>query len=253
MQDTPDSLDIDLMDTAGRETDCMNIPAPTGVHVGRIAHGAIPTCFDAGVLASIWKHIMSDGSTELGGVLLGKYRAGDQAFVWIRANLVANHTVSTVGSLTFTHETWAEIAEQLEAKHSELAIMGWYHSHPGHGIFLSSFDRFIHEGFFSGRHQSALVLDPMSKDIGLFQWSESGLDRSGYVLVCAEHEPSPCPERHVADPLPQSRMEESCPAHLDSASCQTHNGRLRSGCVYSADGKATELPGPTGCVFTEEA
>ncbi len=39
--------------------------------------------------------------------------------------------------------------------------MGWYHTHPDFGIFLSDRDRFIHEHFFSGPGQVAHVIDPI--------------------------------------------------------------------------------------------
>ena len=47
-------------------------------------------------------------------------------------------------------------------------IVGWYHTHPDFGIFLSDYDVFIHQHFFSGPGQIALVIDPVRKLEGVF-------------------------------------------------------------------------------------
>src|SRR5207244_1370502 len=49
-------------------------------------------------------------------------------------------------------------------------IVGWYHSHPDFGIFLSDRDCFIHENFFSGPGQVAYVFDPVRDLEGMFAW-----------------------------------------------------------------------------------
>ena len=58
----------------------------------------------------------------------------------------------------------------LERDHPEQQIVGWYHSHPGFGIFLSEHDLFIHRNFFSGAAQIALVVDPLQGHEGVFGW-----------------------------------------------------------------------------------
>jgi hypothetical protein len=41
-------------------------------------------------------------------------------------------------------------------------ILGWAHSHPGLGVFLSSYDNFLWASFFGEPHQLAIVVDPVS-------------------------------------------------------------------------------------------
>ncbi len=43
-------------------------------------------------------------------------------------------------------------------------IVGWYHSHPGYGLFLSQIDIDTHRYAFSERH-TALVVDPTRRDL----------------------------------------------------------------------------------------
>ena len=50
----------------------------------------------------------------------------------------------------------------------ERIIVGWYHTHPGFGIFLSNMDAFIHENFFSFPWEPAYVFDPQAETDGFF-------------------------------------------------------------------------------------
>ena len=68
--------------------------------------------------------------------------------------------VSGGASLTFTHETWADLHSQVEQKYPTEMIVCWHHTHPGFGVFLSGYDQFIHRNFFPEPWQIALVVDP---------------------------------------------------------------------------------------------
>jgi proteasome lid subunit RPN8/RPN11 len=141
--------------------------------------------------ADIETHASSDTSVELGGVLLGKQHVDDRGrpFVWVTENLRAKHYQSSLSRFTYTHETWGEITREKDEQYPDLDIVGWYHTHPGWGIFLSGHDIFIHENFFSRPLDTAYVVDPVNNDRGFFYWKErEGGDRtlpqnSGYYVV----------------------------------------------------------------------
>jgi hypothetical protein len=69
-----------------------------------------------------------------------------------------------------------------DSQYPEKRIVGWYHSHPGFGIFLSEHDLFIHKNFFSDPNQVAWVFDPHSDEEGCFVWE----DREIVRLRCLE-------------------------------------------------------------------
>jgi hypothetical protein len=75
--------------------------------------------------------------------------------------------------VTFTHQTWAKINSEMDTRFSTLSIVGWYHTHPDFGIFLSDRDRFIQEHFFCGPGQVAHVIDPIRKIEGVFDWRDA--------------------------------------------------------------------------------
>jgi hypothetical protein len=56
-------------------------------------------------------------------------------------------------------------------------MVGWYHSHPHFGIFLSDYDQFIHENFFREPWQVAYVVDPLLEQRGWFGWVDGKLVR----------------------------------------------------------------------------
>jgi hypothetical protein len=72
--------------------------------------------------------------------------------------------------VTFTHEAWNEVHREMDAKFTDRDIVGWYHSHPNFGIFLSDRDCFIQEHFFNGPGHIAYVVDPVNGVEGVFAW-----------------------------------------------------------------------------------
>ena len=91
-------------------------------------------------------------------------------FVWITQSLEAKHYANTQASFTYTHDSWEEITRERDRLFPDLDIVGWYHTHPSFGIFLSHHDLFIHQHFFAQPLQVAYVVDPIQQTRGFFQW-----------------------------------------------------------------------------------
>ena len=64
--------------------------------------------------------------------------------------------------------------------------MGWYHTHPDFGVFLSGHDVFIHRHFFGQPLQVAYVVDPIRQTRGFFQWRDDALVEVGGYHVTAD-------------------------------------------------------------------
>lgn len=125
---------------------------------------------DLDSLLDMHDHAVEDTSVELGGILLGhRGNSSDGTpFVHITDSVRARHYRATRGSFTFTHETWADINSQRSQLPDSTEIVGWYHTHPGWGVFLSDMDVFICNHFFANPDDVALVIDPTTSDTGLF-------------------------------------------------------------------------------------
>lgn len=118
-----------------------------------------------GLMREIEAHAYSVLDAEVGGMLFGKIEDGKvniQGFVPAR-----NASVDQI-SLTFTHEVWDDILAEGNQKFPDTQIVGWYHTHPSFGLFLSEYDAFIQRNFFSSNRQLALVIDPISGHHGWF-------------------------------------------------------------------------------------
>jgi proteasome lid subunit RPN8/RPN11 len=134
----------------------------------------LPIFVDLDTLRDLEAHALSDTRVELGGVLLGGQYEDEErrSFVVIADSLRARHYESTLGSFKFTHETWADFTRQRAVLPEDWQIVGWYHTHPHWGVFLSEWDHFICAHFFSRPADVALVIDPCQDDRGFFQWTD---------------------------------------------------------------------------------
>ena len=83
-------------------------------------------------------------------------------------NTGLDEVVQTPASLTFTAETWRQLIEKYQSRAPDLRLIGWYHSHPGFGVFLSGMDLGIHNQFFVQPWQLAVVIDPVQRHFCAF-------------------------------------------------------------------------------------
>jgi proteasome lid subunit RPN8/RPN11 len=116
-------------------------------------------------MAKIEEHCFSETKVEVGGFLIGKI--GENATTVTQA-VAAKHTVGQSTQLTFTHDSWNEIYAHMENLPSDEVLIGWYHSHPNFGVFLSEHDQFIQNNFFKNRGQITIVVDPVRGRRGWF-------------------------------------------------------------------------------------
>lgn len=145
-------------------------PLERGTFPGK-SPAALRLCIDPAVHEQIHRHARADTSIEVCGVLVGAWKQDDSGpFVHVTASIQGEAAASKIAEVTFTHETWARINQRMDREFSKLAIVGWYHTHPDFGIFLSERDVFIHQHFFGACGQVALVIDPIRKLEGVFIW-----------------------------------------------------------------------------------
>lgn len=119
--------------------------------------------FPRDIQEEVEDHCFSRVDAEVGGFLIGRI---DDEGTHVTAAHAALAAQSGQAHLTFTHDAWDEILPLLESDYPGQAIVGWYHSHPGFGVFLSEYDIFIQENFFGSDGQVALVVDPLAGTYG---------------------------------------------------------------------------------------
>jgi proteasome lid subunit RPN8/RPN11 len=120
---------------------------------------------------AINNHANSDLDNEVGGWLAGRWcRDIDTKveYVVVEALLPAQQVRSGSTFLTFTHDSQVAMLSALEERYAKKGIVGWYHTHPRMGLFLSGYDSWLHDHFFPHPWQVALVVEPHSHTGGFF-------------------------------------------------------------------------------------
>jgi hypothetical protein len=103
-------------------------------------------------------------------------------FVFIEASIRGNFSTGKAAQVTFTGQTWTHIQDVMDKSYPDMRILGWYHTHPGHGIFLSDMDLFIHKHFFNLPWHLAFVFDPQNQEEGLFAWRNANMAIESFVV-----------------------------------------------------------------------
>ena len=134
-------------------------------------------------LEAILEFSEQEQTRERGGFLLGGVYGQEPQYVVVRHFHPALEAQGNSASLTFTHETWAALTRQIEMNFPSESLVGWQHTHPGFGIFLSGYDLFIHKNFFSQPWQIALVVDPRRREFSFFHWRLGEVRDCGFVCA----------------------------------------------------------------------
>jgi 26S proteasome regulatory subunit N11 len=124
------------------------------------------------------KHALAhiDEQLEVMGFLLGEARTWQGTQYALARQAVTTTLDATQVGVRFAREGLDLLARELDKVEYEYVIVGWYHSHPGYGCFLSPTDVQTQRAMFSQGYHVALVVDPVKEQLGAFK-----LGKDGYV------------------------------------------------------------------------
>jgi len=126
----------------------------------------------------VYVHAASEPNEEVGGALVGQWcidRDSREQFVVVEHVMPARYTRSGSVYLTFTQDTILAFHRELEKRYPNKKMVGWYHTHPRMGVFLSHYDTWLHSHFFPEAWQVALVVEPHSSVGGFFVRQPTGM------------------------------------------------------------------------------
>ncbi|HEX8913290.1 MAG TPA: Mov34/MPN/PAD-1 family protein, partial [Humisphaera sp.] len=198
-------------------------------------HTEFQAIFRQSVLDQIRVHAEENPGIEVCGVVVGTVFDNPQAaFVYVDGMIRGESSAGRSTQVTFTAETWQHIHKVMEERHPGKRIIGWYHTHPGFGVFLSEMDLFIQRNFFNAPWQMAFVYDPRSHDAGAFAWRQAQVRRVDFVLddessgrPAAELLPPPPPAGGPAVPSAEATFHEDPAAPVDAATLTELADRVR--------------------------
>jgi proteasome lid subunit RPN8/RPN11 len=109
-------------------------------------------------------------SVECAGLLAGQAYHDAQrqvTFVAIREAIETNAEHQSAGSVRISAHDYGLARQIIDTK--GLRVVGWYHTHPGYGIFLSPDDQRVVQSLFNASWHVALVYDPIRNLVGCFR------------------------------------------------------------------------------------
>lgn len=183
---------------------------------------------------NIWSHLATNLRIEQGGILFGNaYKDPDsqKIYVEITAAVPAPATMGTGAYLEFTSDSWMGIMNHAQRCHTQENIVGWYHSHPNLGVFMSGTDMNTQRAFFHHPWCLSIVHDPVRKTTGYFL-GETAVPVQPNILPSLEswHEKS---SHHDAD---QKMSENFSPTDSQDIS-RTTNGKSYQEIIVSDPSK----------------
>lgn len=124
------------------------------------------------ILDGIRRDLAQTPRVERGGILIGHaFRDLDDrrtSFTVVIGAISQPSEDSSVGHYTVTPAMITQARRKLERHFPGGDVVGWYHSHPGHGIFLSEQDMRIVRSLYSAPWQIAFVRDTIRNREGVF-------------------------------------------------------------------------------------
>jgi proteasome lid subunit RPN8/RPN11 len=154
------------------------MPKPAKVKV-RVSTQPV-VVMEAEVARKIRQHARTSMKAEVCGVLIGNT---EHERMTVEACIAGINAAQGGAHVTFTQDTWEHIYKIKDKEYPDHKIVGWYHSHPGFGVFLSEHDLFIQQNFFSNPQQVAWVYDPHTDEEGCFGWIGGNIEKLATIRV----------------------------------------------------------------------
>ena len=108
-----------------------------------------------------------DSDREIMGLMIGRFYKDENGVYAVVDRPVSSKLISDKFSVRFDDSSIEELFDSLEMDDGE-SIVGWYHSHLDIGCFMSPTDIATQNGLFGGECGFALVIDPVRKEIKVF-------------------------------------------------------------------------------------
>ncbi len=125
---------------------------------------------------------------EVMGLLLGgMYRHNGLEYALVR-DVATTDLDATDVSVRFDPRAFEKLFASLEEVGFRYVIVGWYHSHPSYHCFMSSTDVQTQRLMFNLRGHSAIVIDPINKEIEAFYLEEGKVRSRPFAIYWDEYQ-----------------------------------------------------------------
>ena len=157
--------------------------------------GRTPVFVERETIRKIKRYGSVNSEIEVCGVLLGNlcWHPDNRWYLVVDDIIIGKDALHNEGSVTFTEQTWNYINAEHDKNYPHKIVVGWFHTHPGFGIFFSEDDLLVHQMGFTFEWEVAYVYDPLREDDGWFLWDEKKREpvRSDEVQIVDTRKASP--------------------------------------------------------------
>lgn len=134
----------------------------------------------------VWQHVKKTSQIETGGILVGyPFRCTSNEkimFVVVCGAIEQDTARRTATQFTVFPEDIQSAREKMAVNFPGMLVVGWYHSHPGHGVFLSTQDMVIVRSIYNAAWHLALVIDPIQNKSAFF-YGMKGIRLDSWVIL----------------------------------------------------------------------
>lgn len=153
-----------------------------------ISPTAVTILLDEAPRRAIEAHALAQRDREVGGFLIGarpEKQPDGYYVVEVRDYVPAAYSPRRDGSFTITADVWHHAHCLMHKRHADhrTVLLGWAHTHPGYGLMLSAYDRYLHGAFFKHVWQIAAVVDPLTRAAGFFAWDAAREEMGRHEFV----------------------------------------------------------------------
>lgn len=135
---------------------------------------------DSMVVERIMSHARKDTLRECFGLLMGNVYIDEEkklTWIYLQDAVAAGQVDADISTVEVSREEFMRINDEVdrirEQTNDDIRKIGWYHSHPNYGIFMSNTDRLNQKRYYNQDWQLALVVDPVRSTMGFFRGSTS--------------------------------------------------------------------------------
>lgn len=116
------------------------------------------------------------------GLLLGEVNSfNGRTYSFITEYITSKNNATSV-SVRFSEKAFSDLAFEINSVKTKFVI-GWAHSHPNYGCFLSSTDLRTQRKYFNQEYNIALVIDPIRGEKKFFKLKPNGYQEAEFVIV----------------------------------------------------------------------
>jgi len=108
------------------------------------------------------------------GLLVGSHNVSRGFHYTFVDGFLVGDTRSTRVRVEFEEGAMGPLVAELRTRYPDSMVVGWFHSHPGYGCFLSSTDLETQRSYFREPYHVALVVDPIREIFDIFKLHNYG-------------------------------------------------------------------------------